>query len=38
MSNKNLKVYKIQFVTELRTLHLNVKFPCDIKMTWKRSN
>lgn len=37
MSNKHLKVYQIQFVTELRKLHFNVKFPCSLKVTWKRS-
>jgi len=37
MSSKNLKVYKMQFITDLRRLLLNVKFPCQIKMTWKRS-
>ena len=38
MSNKNLKVYQIVFITEIKTLYLNVKFPCEIKMIWKRSN
>ena len=37
MSNKHLKVYQIQFITELRKLHFNVKFPCSLKVTWKRS-
>ena len=37
MSSKHLKVYQIQFVTELRKLHFNVKFPCSLKVTWKRS-
>ena len=36
-SNKNLKVYKMQFMTEIKTLHMNVKFNCKIKATWKRS-
>ena len=37
MSSKNLKVYKMTFITELKRLFLNVKFACQIKMTWKRS-
>lgn len=38
MSSKNLKVFKIEFVTIVKTLHFNVKFPCQLKMIWKRSN
>lgn len=37
MSSKNLKVYKMKFITELRKLTMNVKFACKIKATWKRS-
>jgi hypothetical protein len=37
MSNKNLKVYRIQFLTEVKQMQFNVKFPCEIKMVWKRS-
>ena len=36
-SNKNLKVYKMLFITELRQLTMNVKFACKMKVTWKRS-
>jgi hypothetical protein len=38
MSSKNLKVFKIQFITDVKTMHFNVKFPCSLKMIWKRSN
>ena len=38
MSNKNLKVYKMQFVTEVKKLYLSIKFPCSIKLNWKRSH
>lgn len=38
MSNKNLKIYKMQFITEVKKLYLNIKFPCNLKLTWKRSH
>lgn len=38
MSNKNLKVYRIQFITEVQEMQFKVKFPCQVKMIWKRSN
>ncbi len=38
MSSKNLKSYKIQFITDLKTMFFNVKFPCSLKVVWKRSN
>ncbi len=37
MSNKNLKVYRIEFITEVQDMHFKVKFPCQVKMIWKRS-
>ena len=37
MSNKNLKVYKMLFITELRQMTMSVKFACKIRVTWKRS-
>lgn len=37
-SNKNLKVYKMLFITDLKQLNMAVKFACKIRVTWKRSN
>jgi hypothetical protein len=36
-NNKNLKVYKMQFITDLKRLSMAVKFACKMKATWKRS-
>ena len=36
-SNKNLKVYKMVFLTHLQKLTMSVKFACKMKATWKRS-
>lgn len=38
MSSKNLKVYRTEFVTEVQHMNFKVKFPCQVKIVWKRSN
>ena len=37
MSKKDLKIYRTEFVTEVQQMHFKVKFPCQVKLIWKRS-